>query len=248
MGLQTYGEEYRSNSAILTLPAHPQRAINTHLRVVMVQFRTSYFPGLVSASRGCQSAAAPFGLSSHEIVTTIVKAELLRTAHAAGVDGEAGGVGAPVSWLAQRPVGSLVETRLDNSRCRAVPPLCGTHYLRSVVCQLLTPVTPSGPLAPRTHCLRLLAAMTGRDCIAPEVNRNRNIGEKGANMVTTLFSCPLLSLFIGPDGACDQLRWATIHNNTNGNSIYGLATGSPHVRQLRCSYDFQRPAGAHSCR
>jgi hypothetical protein len=102
----------------------------------MVQFRTSYFPGLVSVfDRLFPMQLRPSEFSTQNRLKLISRAELRCNAHAAGLDGEAGGVGAPVSWLAKRPVGSLAETRVDNSRCRPVAPFQSNKQLAA--CALL---------------------------------------------------------------------------------------------------------------
>ncbi|KAK9811645.1 hypothetical protein WJX72_007588 [[Myrmecia] bisecta] len=53
--------------------------------------------------------------------------------------------------------------------------------------QLWHEIGPDWPLQSWDHWMRLNTTAKGRECIAPEVNRNLNIGEKGANMDRRIF-------------------------------------------------------------
>ena len=42
-------------------------------------------------------------------------------------------------------------------------------------------------LASSCQCGQVCALLAGRECVAPELNRNSNIGETGANMNKSMF-------------------------------------------------------------
>ncbi|KAL3157358.1 hypothetical protein ABBQ32_011839 [Trebouxia sp. C0010 RCD-2024] len=53
--------------------------------------------------------------------------------------------------------------------------------------QLWLELSPHWPKQSWDHWMRLNTTAQGRECVYPEVNRNRNIGEKGANMNSQVF-------------------------------------------------------------
>lgn len=87
-------------------------------------------------------------------------------------------------------------------------------------------LSPNWPAEHWDHWMRLESVAKGRDCVAPELNRNRNIGEVGANMDASLYR-----RWLG------QMDWA------EGGRVVAPEVGAQHPFG-DLSYLLQEPYGA----